>query len=102
MGFEETEEIGPDGKPHIVSEKSFNPNGGKLTKAQKANQKAMQKEMKVCAASATFRRTQSIDAALSCVPAEHGKGHDAHVRGWCFLRGEGRAGSGRSKQEVGR
>eukprot|EP00283_Hemiselmis_rufescens_P008984 CAMPEP_0173432904 /NCGR_PEP_ID=MMETSP1357-20121228/10550_1 /TAXON_ID=77926 /ORGANISM="Hemiselmis rufescens, Strain PCC563" /LENGTH=166 /DNA_ID=CAMNT_0014397569 /DNA_START=16 /DNA_END=513 /DNA_ORIENTATION=+ len=51
VGFEETEEIGPDGKPHIISEKSFTPGGGKasgkpLTKAQKAQQKAMQKEMK--------------------------------------------------------
>jgi len=47
MGFEETEEIGPDGKPHIISEKSFNPGGPapKLTKAQKRQQKAMQKEM---------------------------------------------------------
>lgn len=49
MGFEETEEIGPDGKPHIISEKSFNPGGPapKLTKAQKRQQKAMQKEMAV-------------------------------------------------------
>lgn len=48
MGFEETEEIGPDGKAHIISEKQFNPQAGpapKLTKAQKAQQKAMQKEM---------------------------------------------------------
>jgi hypothetical protein len=49
MGFEETETIGPDGKPHIISEKTFNPSGPqpKLTKAQKAQQKAMQKEMQV-------------------------------------------------------
>jgi hypothetical protein len=49
MGFEETEEIGPDGKPHIISEKSFNPGGPapKLTAAQKRQQKAMQKEMAV-------------------------------------------------------
>eukprot|EP00285_Hemiselmis_virescens_P006646 CAMPEP_0173380720 /NCGR_PEP_ID=MMETSP1356-20130122/3365_1 /TAXON_ID=77927 ORGANISM="Hemiselmis virescens, Strain PCC157" /NCGR_SAMPLE_ID=MMETSP1356 /ASSEMBLY_ACC=CAM_ASM_000847 /LENGTH=77 /DNA_ID=CAMNT_0014334421 /DNA_START=34 /DNA_END=264 /DNA_ORIENTATION=+ len=51
MGFEETEEIGPDGKPHIISEKSFTPGGSKksskpLTKAQIAQQKAVQKEMK--------------------------------------------------------
>ena len=48
MGFEETETIGPDGKAHIVSEKTFNPSGvaaPKLTKAQKAQQKQMQKEM---------------------------------------------------------
>lgn len=48
VGFEETEEIGPDGKPHIISEHQF---GGapapKLTKAQRQQQKAMQKEMAV-------------------------------------------------------
>jgi hypothetical protein len=47
MGFEETEEIGPDGKPHIISEKTFNPNGGKMSKAQLQAQKQMEKEMKV-------------------------------------------------------
>jgi len=50
MGFEETEEIGPDGKAHIISEKSFTPGGKKsgkpLTKAQKQQEKAVQKEMK--------------------------------------------------------
>jgi hypothetical protein len=51
MGFEETEEIGPDGKPHIISEKSFNPSGGKLSKAQLQAQKRMQKEMQVCRSS---------------------------------------------------
>ena len=41
MGFEETETIGPDGKAHIVSEKTFNPSGvaaPKLTKAQRSEQ----------------------------------------------------------------
>ena len=55
MGFEETEEIGPDGKPHIISEKTFNPSGApqpKLTKAQKQQQKQMQKEMQVSSVSA--------------------------------------------------
>lgn len=56
IGFEETEEIGPDGKAHVVSEKSF---GGpsaqplvskKLTPAQKAQQKALQQEMQAMAA----------------------------------------------------
>jgi hypothetical protein len=47
MGFEETEEIGPDGKPHIISEKTFNPTGGKMSKAQMKAQKQMEKEMKV-------------------------------------------------------
>lgn len=46
IGFEETEEIGPDGKPHIISEHSFNPGTGKpLTAAQKKQQKMMNKEM---------------------------------------------------------
>mmetsp|Transcript_18182 Transcript_18182/g.28204 ORF Transcript_18182/g.28204 Transcript_18182/m.28204 type:complete len:225 (-) Transcript_18182:368-1042(-) len=52
MGFEETEEIGPDGKPHIISEHSFGGpmkgavNKGKpLTAAQKKQQKMMKKQM---------------------------------------------------------
>jgi len=52
MGFEETEEIGPDGKAHVISEKSF---GGPqlapkaLTPTQKAQQKALHQEMEAMA-----------------------------------------------------
>lgn len=51
MGFEETEEIGPDGKPHIISEHSFNPNSPSkpLTPAQKKAQKAQEKAMQAMA-----------------------------------------------------
>uniref|UniRef100_A0A7S4KBC3 Uncharacterized protein n=1 Tax=Guillardia theta TaxID=55529 RepID=A0A7S4KBC3_GUITH len=45
MGFEETEEIGPDGKPHIISERSFGGPGKKLTKAEMKKQKQLTKEM---------------------------------------------------------
>uniref|UniRef100_A0A7S0EFK5 Uncharacterized protein n=1 Tax=Hanusia phi TaxID=3032 RepID=A0A7S0EFK5_9CRYP len=45
MGFEETEEIGPDGKPHIISERSFGGPGKKLTKAEMKKQKQLTREM---------------------------------------------------------
>ncbi len=46
IGFEETEEIGPDGKPHIISEHSFTPGAGKpLTAAQKKQQELMDQHM---------------------------------------------------------
>eukprot|EP00960_Hanusia_phi_P068187 766782-Hanusia_phi.AAC.2 len=47
MGFEETEEIGPDGKPHIISERSFGGPGKKLTKAEMKKQKQLTREMQV-------------------------------------------------------
>ena len=70
MGFEETEEIGPDGKPHIISEKSFNPSGPgpKLTKAQIKQQKAMEKEMAVTSHTSSTSFLSFLSARCSLFP----------------------------------
>eukprot|EP00291_Cryptomonas_curvata_P022236 CAMPEP_0172172262 /NCGR_PEP_ID=MMETSP1050-20130122/12344_1 /TAXON_ID=233186 /ORGANISM="Cryptomonas curvata, Strain CCAP979/52" /LENGTH=198 /DNA_ID=CAMNT_0012843773 /DNA_START=258 /DNA_END=854 /DNA_ORIENTATION=+ len=54
VGFEETMEMGPDGRMHVVSEKSLNgkPQAAqKLTPAQAKQQAALRKEMQEMAAS---------------------------------------------------
>ena len=86
VGFEETEEIGPDGKPHIISEHQF---GGapapKLTKAQRQQQKAMQKEMAVpppppaCLLSCSVEHHASDVCSAHPPRTVHGKGHGVNV-----------------------
>jgi hypothetical protein len=88
MGFEETEEIGPDGKPHIISEKSFNPSGPgpKLTKAQIKQQKAMEKEMAVMSHTSSTSFLSVHSARCSLLPVLSGCVYYSHLLLLCVSR----------------